>query len=632
MEIDFKEIETHLNDSKNSKIETTVNGVCKKCNKPFTVNFYNIFRKKDFSEICHKCKLSKAKAIERWDTIQITNQTDVENVIKRINECKNPTAWKTTCVIFNCIECGKEKSIQLKSFIKDKSIICPSCKCIRTNQKLYGYKSSFSNENVQIKAQKSQIDKYGGIGLAAQDIKEKARNTNLVKYGAENPLSKGTTAYIKRNKTVKDVYGVDNVFQNKNVKEQIAKTNLEKYGVQNPSSSDDIKAKIVKTNLSKYGVESFTQTTDFAKYHKSSYVYDGIKFDSSWELIFYIYQVDHNNKIIRNDKKLEYEYNGKKHFYFPDFNVNGKLYEIKGDHFWKEDGAMQNPFDHSMDGLFEAKHQCGLKNNVTFIRKIEIIEMENYIIEKYTNDYLKLFKENIDFPFINSDFTDKSDMGVIRHFHKSIYYATKKGKISPFDAWKDKTLVKKAALNRIKYVGRCKPQDIVQGFTIAWIAPKISVFKPTLAKRLIQKYLDDYSEIFDPFSGFSGRLIGAQNCNKRYIGQDLNIDHVLESNEIIKHKNYSNATCTLQDILTDVPHTYECLFTCPPYGGKEHWNENNDEVEKSCDEWIDICLEKYKCKKYLFVVDKTEKYKKNIVEVITNKSHFGVNQEFVVLI
>ena len=632
MEIDFKEIETHLNDSKNSKIETTVNGVCKKCNKPFTVNFYNIFRKKDFSEICHKCKLSKAKAIERWDTIQITNQTDIENVIKRINECKNPTAWKTTCVIFNCIECGKEKSIQLKSFIKDKSIICPSCKCIRTNQKLYGYKSSFSNENVQIKAQKSQIDKYGGIGLAAQDIKEKARNTNLVKYGAENPLSKGTTAYIKRNKTVKEVYGVDNVFQNKNVKEQIAKTNLEKYGVQNPSSSDDIKAKIVKTNLSKYGVESFTQTTDFAKYHKSSYVYDGIKFDSSWELIFYIYQVDHNNKIIRNDKKLEYEYNGKKHFYFPDFNVNGKLYEIKGDHFWKEDGTMQNPFDHSTDGLFEAKHQCGLKNNVTFIKKIEIIEMENYIIEKYTNDYLKLFKEDIDFPFINSDFTDKSDMGVIRHFHKSIYYATKKGKISPFDAWKDKTLVKKAALNRIKYVGRCKPQDIVQGFTIAWIAPKISVFKPTLAKRLIQKYLDDYSEIFDPFSGFSGRLIGAQNCNKRYIGQDLNIDHVLESNEIIKHKNYSNATCTLQDILTDVPHTYECLFTCPPYGGKEHWNENNDEVEKSCDEWIDICLEKYKCKKYLFVVDKTEKYKNNIVEVITNKSHFGVNQEFVVLI
>jgi tRNA G10 N-methylase Trm11 len=144
--------------------------------------------------------------------------------------------------------------------------------------------------------------------------------------------------------------------------------------------------------------------------------------------------------------------------------------------------------------------------------------------------------------------------------------------------------------------------------------------------------LNEYSEIFDPFSGFSGRLIGAQNCNKKYIGQDINEMHVSESNEIIAYKNYTKAVVTLQDILTDTPHDYECLFTCPPYGGKEHWNGNNDEVEKTCDEWIDICLEKYKCKKYLFVVDKTEKYKDKIVETITNKSHFGTNEEMVILI
>lgn len=85
-------------------------------------------------------------------------------------------------------------------------------------------------------------------------------------------------------------------------------------------------------------------------------------------------------------------------------------------------------------------------------------------------------------------------------------------------------------------------------------------------------------------------------------------------------------------ILTDTPKSFETLFTCPPYGGKEHWNENNDEIEKSCDEWIDICLEKYDCKKYLFVVDKTEKYSHYIVEQIENKSHFGSNKELVLLI
>ena len=293
---------------------------------------------------------------------------------------------------------------------------------------------------------------------------------------------------------------------------------------------------------------------------------------------------------------------------------------------------MCNPYDHSQDGLFEAKHQCGLQNHVNFIRKDDIMKMKEFIVNKYTIDYIRLFKNNLDFPFINISFADKSDMGIIRHFHKSIYYAAKKGKPSPFDAWKDKTLVKKSALNRLKYVNRCTPQDIIQGFNIAGIAPKISVFKPTLAEKIIRNYLNEYSEIFDPFSGFSGRLIGAINCNKKYIGQDLNEQHVKESNQIIEYKGLENCRVIQQDILTDTTHDYECLFTCPPYGGKEHWNKDNDDVEKSCDEWIDICLSKYNCQRYLFVVDKTEKYKNNIVETITNKSHFGTNNEYVILI
>lgn len=127
-------------------------------------------------------------------------------------------------------------------------------------------------------------------------------------------------------------------------------------------------------------------------------------------------------------------------------------------------------------------------------------------------------------------------------------------------------------------------------------------------------------------------MIGAISCGKAYTGQDINEEHVKESNEIIKFKNYSNAQVSVQNILTDSKKEYECLFTCPPYGGKEHWNENNDEIEKSCDEWIDVCLEKYKCKAYLFVVDQTEKYKDKIVEVLESKSHLGVSKEYVVSI
>jgi hypothetical protein len=54
--------------------------------------------------------------------------------------------------------------------------------------------------------------------------KSRIEKTNLKKYGAINPLSKGTLSYKKRNKTVKEKYGVDNVFQHTDVKDKIRKS------------------------------------------------------------------------------------------------------------------------------------------------------------------------------------------------------------------------------------------------------------------------------------------------------------------------------------------------------------------------------------------------------------------------
>jgi hypothetical protein len=102
---------------------------------------------------------------------------------------------------------------------------------------------------------------------------------------------------------------------------------------------------------------------------------------------------------------------------------------------------------------------------------------------------------------------------------------------------------------------------------------------------------------------------------------------------IINYFDMKNCSVSQTDLLNAEETNYDknyAFFTCSPYEDKEIWNEN--ETIKSCDEWIDLCLEKHKCKKYLFVVDKTEKYKNNIVEIIENKSHFGSNNEYVILI
>lgn len=86
---------------------------------------------------------------------------------------------------------------------------------------------------------------------------------------------------------------------------------------------------------------------------------------------------------------------------------------------------MCNPFDHSLDGLFEAKHQCMLQNNVTIITDIGVYK--NSIDKMLTKDFVQLFRTDIPFPYPNGDLSDTTDYGVIRHFHKSIFEASKKG-------------------------------------------------------------------------------------------------------------------------------------------------------------------------------------------------------------
>lgn len=58
--------------------------------------------------------------------------------------------------------------------------------------------------------------------------------------------------------------------------------------------------------------------------------YNNIYFDSSWELAYYIYCIEHNINIERCKEIRYYIYNEKQYKYYPDFIVNGEIIEIKG--------------------------------------------------------------------------------------------------------------------------------------------------------------------------------------------------------------------------------------------------------------------------------------------------------------
>lgn len=511
---------------------------------------------------------------------------------------------------YKCLSCQAEVT-QMVQTAKRSNLLCVKCLRKKKGIEKYGSEENWKQhlKETKEKGDKTLIEKTGDEHIRHTLYKEGC----LRKYGVDN------TSKLQKHK---DYMINHNPACRPEVRKKISETMSNRTAQELQESYEKYK----RTCMERYGVESPAQliSNQIAAHKTRKYMSHNYTFDSYEEVLFYNYHLAIGSNIIPHPHvTFEYIFNGKHHNYFPDFEIDGKYYEVKGHHFLKEDGTWCNPYKSTDedDALFEAKHQCVLEH-ATIIYDNEMDYMLDYF-----------WKNRGNFPYLNQDLKKTSDMGLIQHFHKSLYDATRKGKPSPKEAWDIESLFKKCIKNRLKYVGKCGPEDILQGFNVSKIAPKVSVFSVSLAEEILKSYCTT-DNIFDPFSGFSGRLLASTNLNKSYYGQDINEDHVRESNEIIQFKNIKNAIVNTQDLLTASSKIFDntTLFTCPPYGGKEHWNQNNDEIEKTCDEWIDICLQKYKCKEYIFVVDTTEKYKNNIIRTLSNQSHFGENNEYIIYI
>ena len=263
-----------------------------------------------------------------------------------------------------------------------------------------------------------------------ESTKERRKATCLAKYGVENTFqSEEKKAKIRQ--TCKERYGVEVCSQNPEVYAKVKKTNIERYGytcslnteenlakrketwlktlgVDNPNKSNIIKNKSRKTMLEKYGVEYYTQTEEYKQRSMKSklekygdafysglviYYYDNIYFRSKPELCFYIYNKDQGKDIVYEPQPyFKYQCENKDYYYKPDFLLENKLYEIKGDYFFDKSGNLINPYDRSLDNVAKAKQLCMEEHNVTVLKSDKYMFYVDYVKEKYGTDYIETFR------------------------------------------------------------------------------------------------------------------------------------------------------------------------------------------------------------------------------------------------
>ena len=103
--------------------------------------------------------------------------------------------------------------------------------------------------------------------------------------------------------------------------------------------------------------------------------YQRIWCDSSWELAWIVYNLDHEIEFERNRKRFPYTYDDEKHNWVPDFKIGDTYIEIKGQ-ITKCDLAKWEYFPESL----------------TVIGPKEIQPYLNYVTGKYGKDFTRLYE------------------------------------------------------------------------------------------------------------------------------------------------------------------------------------------------------------------------------------------------
>lgn len=560
-------------------------------------------------------------------------------------ETKNGRQQDCNKQIFKkCAVCGKE--FEAKCSMNDKSATC-SKEC--------------SNKYASMQRQAAYAKQTRICELCGQEfhprsntqkVCERDHFSKCVICGKEFKLNyKSAIGQVDLRKTcskecLDELNYRNNPFKNPETHEKIRQTMLKKYGVEHPAQNPEVRKKMYATYQARTGY-------DHPSHNPKTLKGKQLRISSLEKKLMTILD---NNQVAYESQKLVSK--GDVHhafdFYLPKYKMyidvdgvyyHGYLDDSNGEQVNEDRDAIRT-YLISDPEIYVVIIESHFEEQVDeLLTQLSSIDSSTFNYEQSMFDWCR----SIDFPYpqyednrlikdyskLKEHHADKYNSNVrlgfstIRQFHKSIFDARVGNAPSIKEAWNDDEIIKKVIKNRMIYKNNVDPYKILSGFYISKIVPKVSVFNPVLAKYLVEKYLNEYNEIFDPFSGFSGRLLGVTACNKHYIGRDLNTQAVNEAQQIIAFHNL-NAEVSCHNILTAQPESYNCILTCPPYYNKEIYSTETE--FKTCDEWIEIVLNKYNCEKYVFVVDKTKQFNQYVQEELITKSHFNATSEKVIVI
>jgi hypothetical protein len=123
--------------------------------------------------------------------------------------------------------------------------------------------------------------------------------------------------------------------------------------------------------------------------------------------------------------------------------------------------------------------------------------------------------------------------------------------------------------------------DHYAGPPTAPYASGTSVFDPVLCELVYRWFVPPGGAILDPFAGGSVRAVVAARLNHPYTGIELRAEQVAANREQLRIAGDPPPEWIEGDSLTVLPtidHTYDLVFSCPPYGDLEIYSDDPADI------------------------------------------------------
>lgn len=204
-------------------------------------------------------------------------------------------------------------------------------------------------------------------------------------------------------------------------------------------------------------------------------------------------------------------------------------------------------------------------------------------------------------------------MHIVYNFYHSIWHDHCNEKLSPYEAYEnDEILLNMIKLHEIMHISN--KNKITQCFLISDISPRVQIFTPIMAMKVIYNHAMEYETIIDYNTQYGGILLACIVMNKKYIGTDNDLAHINESNNLIRW--FSNESIPVNAKMTKQLSDEKCMCSYVPYG----------------DDYINKIINEITCEKYVLIVHDTVKYQSNIINTYTTGDHWGEYQWHILIL